>query len=122
MATAFAFDDPSPEPEPCGALSGLRLARRYPFTADCQIEFEGLGRVTLPASDISAAGLRVSLTVFPEEGTRVRCAVPLPNGDHWIVGGRVARVIDLEGSACGIAIAFDGVSAHDRTQLAAAFG
>jgi hypothetical protein len=121
MATAFLLDQPL-DPEPHQRLSGLRVAPRYPFFASCQLDFDGLGRVTLPANDLSAAGLRVELAVFPEEGTPVRCAIPLPSGDFWVVRGYVARVIDGQGPTYGIAIAFDGVSADDRTQLAAAFG
>lgn len=96
------------------------MAPRYSFDGTCQIEFEGLGRVQAPAVNLSAAGLRIELDVLPDEGTQVRCAIALPNGAHWIVGGNVARVIDRAKS--GIAIAFEGVTSFDRAQLAAAFG
>lgn len=102
--------------------SGLRSAPRYEFSATCQIDFEGLGRVPVAALDLSAVGMRVAMPVLPEEGTRVRCAIPLPSGQFWLVGGHVVRVIETDTIESGIAIAFDGVTHFDRTQLAAAFG
>jgi hypothetical protein len=105
--------------------SGFRSAPRYEFAATCQIDFEGLGRASIDALDLSAVGMRVSMPVLPDEGTRVRCAIPLPGGQFWLVGGNVVRVIEsggTEGTECGIAIAFEGVTHFDRTQLALAFG
>ena len=96
------------------------MAPRYAFDGTCQIDFEGLGRLQAPAVNLSAAGLRIELDVLPDEGTRARCAIALPNGEHWIVAGTVARVVDRARS--GIAIAFEGVTSFDRVQLAAAFG
>ncbi len=101
---------------------GFRSAPRYEFSGSCQIDFEGFGRVSLEALDLSAVGMRVSMPVLPEEGTRVRCAIPLPSGRFWVVGGEVVRVIETAEAECGIAIAFEGVTHSDRTQLAAAFG
>jgi hypothetical protein len=122
MATAFIFEQPNPaEFDSSTTRTGLRNAPRYSFLAKCEVEFEGLGRATLPARNISASGLCVAVSVLPEEGTRVRCAIPLPTGKYWVVGGYIARVIDAASATCGIAIAFEGVSAHDRTQLAVAF-
>lgn len=99
--------------------STVRGARRYEYRAECHVDLEGIGRAALECANVSAAGVFLRTAVLPDEGTRVRCAIPLPDRGHWLVGGHVIRV-EL-GADPGIAVAFDGVSAFDRQRLVAAF-
>ena len=111
---------PDPNPSPTGAASHLRSAPRFAYRAVCEVEFAGLGAVALECLDIGVAGAFFATPVAPEEGTRVRCAVPLPGGREWLVDGRVVRVsLGIDERNVGIAVAFDGATNGRRRQLSA---
>ena len=117
-ATADAWQPAPTLPVP----ARIRTSRRYAFGVCCEVDIGGLGRAQMDCLNLSAVGAFFRADVLPDEGTAVRCALPLPGGTTWLVPGVVIRV-DLgdNGRAAGIAVAFRGVSAVDRQRLVAAF-
>ena len=106
------------EPQP----SSLRASRRFSHGVECDVELHGLGRARLECVDLSAVGAFFAMPVCPDEGTQVRCVIPLPGGGLWLVAGRVVRVsLGRDEPRAGVGVAFRGVSAFDRRRLITAF-
>ena len=102
--------------------SSLRASRRYSLGEECDVELHGLGRARLECVDISAVGAFFAMSICPEEGTQVRCVIPLPGGGLWLVAGHVVRVaLGRDEPRAGVGVAFRGVSAFDRRRLITAF-
>ncbi len=104
---------------PSSNAAAIRACKRYACAVDCAVDIDGLGRAQLHCENVSAHGAFFGAAVLLDEGTRVRCAIPLPRGGLWLVAGKVVRAD--EGAAPGMAVAFEGVTAFDRRRLDAAF-
>lgn len=109
-------------PDAIGAPNAPRGARRFDHEADCEVVVEALGPAVFACSNLSARGVFFRASVCLDEGTRLRCAIPLPDRAVWVAEGEVVRVALSEGTPePGIAVAFDEVSELDRRRLLAAF-
>lgn len=97
----------------------IRSARRYRCLALADLSIVGLGRAQLICSNVSAVGAFFETTALLDEGTRVHCRIPLPDGQWLVVPGHVVRVD--EATTPGVGIRFAATTENISAKLAIAF-